>query len=539
MSTASAPGAKRRSDGVSGRRRRVVSFAGLVLLLIGLPLAVALDLRALSEAALRKQAEDVSAMIGDVRAYYAHNVVGRILATPGGTVVTSDYQAVPGAVPIPATLSIELGHAIAEGQDNIGYRFVSDLPFRNRATHHLDDFEVSALAQLRAQPDQRISQVSWSGMTNTVRLISPVIMSADCVSCHNTHPDSPKRDWKVGDVRGIQEVTVSRRVAGGLLSFQCLLIYFGLTAGIGAWFIGQQRRQARLIQSVNDELETANDFLSSLSIRISRYLSPQIYKSIFSGQTASTIHTQRKKLSIFFSDIKDFTSTTERLQPEEITTLLNEYLTEMSAIALKHGGTIDKFIGDAMLIFFGDPETRGTAEDARACLSMAIDMQHRLADLNRSWRARGIEHPFRVRMGISTGFCNVGNFGSSDRMDYTIVGAQANLAARLQSVAEPGQIVLSFETYALVRQLVTADELPPITMKGISQPVTPYIVHIPEVAAEGSQVISEHAPGVDLYLDMRSIDPSARERTRAVLASALKALDQDAAARPAKPTSPE
>ena len=276
-----------------------------------------------------------------------------------------------------------------------------------------------------------------------------------------------------------------------------------------------------------------------MSIRISRYLSPQIYKSIFSGQTASTIHTQRKKLSIFFSDIKDFTSTTERLQPEEITTLLNEYLTEMSAIALKHGGTIDKFIGDAMLIFFGDPETRGTAEDARACLSMAIDMQHRLADLNRSWRARGIEHPFRVRMGISTGFCNVGNFGSSDRMDYTIVGAQANLAARLQSVAEPGQIVLSFETYALVRQLVTADELPPITMKGISQPVTPYIVHIPEVAAEGSQVISEHAPGVDLYLDMRSIDPSARERTRAVLASALKALDQDAAARPAKPTSPE
>ena len=126
---------------------------------------------------------------------------------------------------------------------------------------------------------------------------------------------------------------------------------------------------------MNNELETANEFLASMSMKISRYLSPQIYKSIFSGQKDVIIHTERKKLTIFFSDIKDFTATTERLQPEEITALLNEYFTEMSAIALDHGGTIDKFVGDAMLIFFGDPETKGDAEDAKACLRMAIDMQ--------------------------------------------------------------------------------------------------------------------------------------------------------------------
>ena len=168
----------------------------------------------------------------------------------------------------------------------------------------------------------------------------------------------------------------------------------------------------------------------------------RFYKGIFSGQKDVTISTERKKLAIFFSDIKDVTATTERLQPEQITQLLNEYFTEMSTIALAHGGTVDKFVGDAMLVFFDDPETKSDAEDARACLRMAIEMQQRIASLNAKWRGGGIEHPFQVRMGINTGFCNVGNFGSNDRMDYTIIGAEANLAARLQSIAEPGQIQL-------------------------------------------------------------------------------------------------
>jgi adenylate cyclase len=178
------------------------------------------------------------------------------------------------------------------------------------------------------------------------------------------------------------------------------------------------------IKGMNRELESANDFLASLSMKISRYISPQVYKSIFSGQKDVTIHTERKKLTIFFSDIQNFTATTERLQPELITQLLNEYFTEMSAIAHEHGGTIDKFIGDAMLIFFGDPETKGDRADAQACLRMAWRMQRRLIELNAKWRAQGIEQPFRSRIGINSGYCNVGNFGSADRMDYTIIGAE-------------------------------------------------------------------------------------------------------------------
>jgi adenylate cyclase len=262
-------------------------------------------------------------------------------------------------------------------------------------------------------------------------------------------------------------------------------------------------------------------------MKISHYLSPQVYKSIFSGELDASIRTERKKLTIFFSDIKDFTELTESMQPEEVTALINEYFTEMSAIALRHGGTIDKFIGDAILVFFGDPTTNGTAEDAKACVRMAIEMQGRVAELNVRWRKAGSAAPFRVRMGINTGYCNVGNFGSSERMDYTILGAEANLAARLQSIARPGRIVMSYETYALVRTLVAAHPLAPTTMKGIAREIIPYELDgLMDEKGVAGEVFSEHAAGLDLYLDLARIDAGALQKVRAVLDDAIHALDR-------------
>src|SRR5262249_52679403 len=312
---------------------------------------------------------------------------------PGSTKALPNYEEVPGAIPIPATLTLELGRVISDQQANIAYRFVSDYPFKNRAAHALDGFENSALASLRQNSNQELADVSWSLLTDRVRHVTPILMGSTCVACHNAHPDSPKRDWKVGDVRGIQELTVTQPIAANILSFKYLLIYLAVAGASGLAFIVLQWRQAALIQGMNRELEVNNEFLASVSTKISRYLSPQIYKSIFTGQTDVTIHTDRKKLTIFFSDIKDFTAITERMQPEEIAVLLNEYLTEMSAIALEHGGTIDKFIGDAILIFFGDPETKGVGEDAKAGLRMAVAMQRRLAELNAKWRKTGVENP--------------------------------------------------------------------------------------------------------------------------------------------------
>src|SRR5215468_3610315 len=498
----------------------------VILLLVGLPIAVWLDLSNLVETNLRRQASDVNSIISSVRSYYANNVVGRVLASPGTTKVIHNYKDFPGAIPIPATLSLELGKVISEQQNNIIYRFVSDYPFKNRPPHALDPFETDALTALRQDSNQQLAQVSATMFSDQVRLIAPVIMGQACVNCHNSHPESPKTDWKVGDVRGIQEIAITQPIGNNIFAFKYLLAYFVLIATVGTLFIALQRRQAAIINGMNVELETANEFLASLSRKISRYLSPQIYKSIFSGQKDVTISTERKKLAIFFSDIKDFTATTERLQPEQITQLLNEYFTEMSAIALAHGGTVDKFVGDAMLIFFGDPETKGDAEDARACLRMAIEMQHRIASLNAKWRGGGIEHPFQVRMGINTGFCNVGNFGSNDRMDYTIIGAEANLAARLQSIAEPGQIVISYETYAFVRDTVAVRALPPITMKGISREVVPYLVSgILDASGKSVHVFSEHMPGLEFYFNAGMIDAAKAPQIRGLLHDALKALD--------------
>ncbi|HTE75320.1 MAG TPA: adenylate/guanylate cyclase domain-containing protein [Xanthobacteraceae bacterium] len=522
---------------VTATSRSLILIFLVLVLLAGLPLAVWLDLRNLTERALLRQANDLNSLMTSVRGYYANNVVGRVLASPGSTQVVHNYETIPGAIPIPATLSLELGRTISEQQQNIAYRFVWDFPFQNRAPHVLDDFETGALAALRNHSDQKLTNVSWSILSDRVRLVAPVLMGAACVACHNSHPESPKRDWKIGDVRGIQEITISQAFATNIFSFKYLLAYFVFMAATGFTFITVQRRQAATIRSINGELETANEFLATLSMKISRYLSPQIYKSIFSGQKDVTIHTERKKLTIFFSDIKDFTATTERLQPEQITRLLNEYFTEMSNIALKYGGTIDKFVGDAILIFFGDPESKGEAEDAKACMRMAAEMQHRVAELNAKWRNEGVEHPFRVRMGINTGFCNVGNFGSADRMDYTIIGAEANLAARLQSVAEAGHIVVSYETYALVRDIVVAHALPPITMKGISREVIPYSVEgMLDTAGQNIKIFSEHLTGLDFYLDPSMIHAGSAGRIRALLQDAIAALENyGQSPRPDKP----
>ncbi len=238
------------------------------------------------------------------------------------------------------------------------------------------------------------------------------------------------------------------------------------------------RRHEKIIRKsdrISYELKAQKDRLESLSDRLSRYLSPQIYNMIFSEENTE-IKSKRKKLTIFFSDIKDFTATTESLESEELTNLLNDYLTQMSEIALEHGATIDKYIGDAIVIFFGDPESHGYREDAKRCVEMAFEMKDRVAEIERKYVDDGIIESFKVRMGINTGYVTVGNFGSEKRMDYTIIGANANLASRLESAAEPNTILLSHETYSLVKDHINATQQEPVSLKGISKQIVTYRV---------------------------------------------------------------
>ena len=186
----------------------------------------------------------------------------------------------------------------------------------------------------------------------------------------------------------------------------------------------------------NFELENQKKQIELMSHQISKYIPPQIHEAIFSGKYDTQIVTRRKKLTIFFSDIANFTSTSEGLQPEDLTKYLNEYFSEMTTIALRCGATIDKYIGDAMMVFFGDPESNGEKEDARACVEMALKMRERMNELQEKWSNEGFADPFQVRMGINTGYCNVGNFGSDQRLTYTIIGGEVNVAQRLESSAD-------------------------------------------------------------------------------------------------------
>ena len=502
-------------DSAVRQQRALGPFVAIAVLLglAGLPLAVWLDLRGLSERLLRLQASEIGSIIDDMRGFYAKDVVGRVLQAHGEVSTGGhDFRDRPGAIPIPATLSIELGNLISSHDGSVRYRFVSDLPFRGRE-HSLDGFEQDALARLRADPAQPVVAVTGTLLDRQVRMATPVKMGEVCVGCHNTHPDSPKQDWKVGDVRGIQEISVAQPLGANLLTFKYLMAYFVLAGAAGLAFILMQRRQARLIRGMNQELTQANEFLATISMKLAKYLSPQIYKSIFSGKKDVAINTERKKLTIFFSDIVDFTQTTDELESEELTSLLNRYLTEMAKIALEHGATVDKYVGDAILAFFGDPDTRGVRQDALACVRMAVAMQRRMADLRAEWLDAGLEKPFRLRIGINTGFCTVGNFGSEARMDYTIIGGAVNLAARLQAHTDPGSILLSHETWSLVRDAIAADEQAPLELKGFAKPVRCYRVRESgDAAAADSRLIRAEQDGLRLQLDLDRLEPEAAAR---------------------------
>ena len=263
--------------------------------------------------------------------------------------------------------------------------------------------------------------------------------------------------------------------------------------------------------------------IEELTTKLSKYLSPQVYQSIFSGKQNVKIEAYRKKLTVFFSDIKGFTEITDRLEPEVLSSLLNSYLNEMSKIALKYGGTIDKFIGDAILIFFGDPESKGDKEDAKACVLMALEMRERMKYLRKLWEDQGISNPLDIRIGINTGYCNVGNFGSEDRLDYTIIGGEVNLASRLESSAEIGQILISHETYALVKNQIICEKKEEIKVKGIAHKVQTYqVVNTKEKLVKSKNFLNEEFEGFNLSIDLERIK---KEKVVATLKKALHEIE--------------
>jgi class 3 adenylate cyclase len=252
--------------------------------------------------------------------------------------------------------------------------------------------------------------------------------------------------------------------------------------------------------ALEEGLSEANKTKNQLLQVIRKYVSPQLYDAIVGGKSeVSTKNQRRKKLTIFFSDITNFTATTDMLEPEVMSELLNEYLNHMAGIAIKNGGTVDKFVGDAVMVFFGDPEFINDQEHARRAVTMAIEMQVKIRELSKVWADRGAPGGLRVRMGINSGYCTVGNFGSETRMDYTIIGGQVNIASRLESMAHPGSIVISAATRALVKDFFETDSLGEVDVKGIHHPIQIFSVSLPDESRNWDNVAEVTSDTVSLH----------------------------------------
>jgi adenylate cyclase len=298
------------------------------------------------------------------------------------------------------------------------------------------------------------------------------------------------------------------------LSFAvAMLVYLGFVA----WLVfgvtrtmGIARRDA---QAGRRSGEAMNEHLK-------RYISPQLYATL---ATASGDRTNnRRQLTVCFTDLSGFTALMDRLPEESITRVLNEYLNAMADIAIRYGGTVDKFMGDGVMVFFGDPETNGAKEDAIACVKMALGMRGCLAGLARRWRTEGLDNQLQMRVGIHSGYCSVGNFGSESRMDYTAVGGVVNIASRLEASAPIDGILISSSTRALVHEAICLEPFERQQLKGITKPVETFRV-LAESRERQLEKLDEEVPGLRVQLNPREVNVAA---ARALLELALENLSR-------------
>jgi adenylate cyclase len=239
------------------------------------------------------------------------------------------------------------------------------------------------------------------------------------------------------------------------------LEFFTAFAGMAAVAI----ENSRLIDRMRREAVVLSNF--------QRYFAPDLVRQIADQEEEIQLGGSKRRAVVLFSDIRGFTSISERMSPDEIATLLTDYFTEMVEIVFEHGGTLDKFMGDAMMALWGAPLSR--ADDADRAIRAAMAMQRRLVRLNTQWRAQG-RPALSIGIGINLGEVFAGNIGSARRLEYTVIGDAVNVAARLCSEAAPGEILIAEPLYAALRLRPPVSSLTPIPLRGKAQPVGVYSV---------------------------------------------------------------
>ena len=291
-------------------------------------------------------------------------------------------------------------------------------------------------------------------------------------------------------------------------------------------FSKQSRQLDRLVKlsDANEEkLTKTNAALSSLTRNLARFVPETVVDALMKSGDEQLAGTERRQLTVFFSDIVGFTGMTEQLEPEQLSKLLMDYFSEMNRLCARWGGTLDQFIGDAIVIFFGAPRSKGAQADARNAVGMALEMQERLAALRVKWAEEGLSPPLHVRMGLATGFATVGNFGSDSRLHYTAIGNAVNAAARIQALADKDSILIDADTQALVQDNLSCVTRDTVTLRGRQHPVQLY-----EVTGDQSQrahdFIVGSSDGFRLFLDSAVL--SDRQAALSLLREAVRQIEE-------------
>jgi signal transduction histidine kinase/class 3 adenylate cyclase/DNA-binding CsgD family transcriptional regulator len=238
----------------------------------------------------------------------------------------------------------------------------------------------------------------------------------------------------------------------------------------------RSRAQERELERLNRQLEAKIEEQVGELIRtgeLRRFFPPAVVEAVMQGQVGPPEHFERRRVTVLFADMVGFTELSDRLEPEEVSLVVNDFLREMTAVAVGHGGTVDKFIGDEVMVLYGVPSPRDPETDAWAAVQSAWAMRATVQELRARWRRRGVSRDFGVRIGLNTGYCTVGVFGSELLQSYTAIGTPINVAARLRAEAPPDGVFCGFATHALVQDRVRARAVS-LPLRGIAYPVDAY-----------------------------------------------------------------
>lgn len=261
--------------------------------------------------------------------------------------------------------------------------------------------------------------------------------------------------------------------------------------------------------------------------KLTRFVPPQIWEPIVRADSPVSVSNKRAKLTIMFSDIVGFTELSDSLSADNLADILNTYMERMTLIANKHGAVLDKFIGDGMVCFFGEPNSRGPRQDALDCVAMAIDMRREMRTLRQKWRLMGFEGLY-IRIGITTGYCHVGNFGSNNRLSYTLIGKEANLAARLESSAGKGIILVSESTYDYICHNYECEHAGAFQLKGFDNKMNAWQVLDPDSnVTHQSKWVDHTLPGFNLHLNFKDIKDYDYQDIMTRLNLALERIEQE------------